>query len=154
MNAGALIQSQPKSAADFYPKRENLYFCLTMTLEANLTSSQIAHKRVMAAKWRSENRAKSNEISKAARAKRPRSEINAWQREYRKRNAEKRRAWERIQYRVQTKHTWPGPSLFLCSDCSLPAEHYHHEDYSLWWSVEPLCRICHMKRHHSEVEAA
>ena len=43
---------------------------------------------------------------------------------------------------------WPVPCVFVCSDCGMAkAQEYHHEDYSLWWSVEPLCRRCHGKRH-------
>ncbi len=41
----------------------------------------------------------------------------------------------------------PHASFFLCTDCDARAVHYHHEDYSLWWSVEPLCYACHGKRH-------
>ena len=41
----------------------------------------------------------------------------------------------------------PHASFFLCTDCNNHAVHYHHEDYSLWWSVEPLCHVCHGKRH-------
>ena len=101
-------------------------------------------------KWRAANRDKANANSKASRAKRPRAEINAYQQAYRKRNAEKRRAWERIQYRVEKRGTWPKPEVFVCSDCSAQATDYHHEDYALWWSVEPLCRACHMNRHHPQ----
>jgi hypothetical protein len=38
-------------------------------------------------------------------------------------------------------------SVFKCSDCNAQAGHFHHEDYSLWWSVEPLCHKCHGVRH-------
>jgi hypothetical protein len=41
----------------------------------------------------------------------------------------------------------PHASFFLCTDCDQRAVHYHHEDYNLWWSVEPLCHACHGIRH-------
>jgi hypothetical protein len=44
----------------------------------------------------------------------------------------------------------PHPSFFLCTDCDASAAHYHHEDYSIWWSVEPLCYSCHGKRHRKQ----
>jgi hypothetical protein len=44
----------------------------------------------------------------------------------------------------------PHPSFFLCTDCDQRATHYHHEDYSLWWSIEPLCHTCHGKRHRKQ----
>ena len=43
----------------------------------------------------------------------------------------------------------PHASFFLCTDCNNHAAEYHHEDYSLWWFIEPLCRACHGKRHRS-----
>ena len=42
---------------------------------------------------------------------------------------------------------WPKAKVFKCSDCEAQAAQYHHEDYSLWWSVEPLCVKCHRRRH-------
>ena len=60
---------------------------------------------------------------------------------------EKRRVNSRVQSRVR-HHRWPVASTFLCSDCDAKALEYHHEDYSLWWSVEPLCKVCHGKRHY------
>ena len=47
----------------------------------------------------------------------------------------------------QNTNTWPKATLFKCAKCESQAEHYHHEDYSRWWDVEPLCRSCHMQRH-------
>ena len=52
----------------------------------------------------------------------------------------------RVRNRVRRK-TWPHVSVFTCSDCVDRAQEYHHEDYSLWWSVEPLCKSCHLARH-------
>jgi hypothetical protein len=51
-----------------------------------------------------------------------------------------------IKNRVNRKKM-PPASFFLCTDCNNKAQHYHHEDYSLWWSIEPLCFVCHGKRH-------
>lgn len=61
---------------------------------------------------------------------------------------QKLNARARISYRVNKHHTWPRPEFFLCSDCDNKALEYHHESYELWWSVEPLCKRCHAKRHH------
>jgi hypothetical protein len=56
------------------------------------------------------------------------------------------KARKKISNRIYRKKM-PHPSFFLCTDCDARAAHYHHEDYSLWWSVEPLCHACHGKRH-------
>ena len=64
-------------------------------------------------------------------------------------NPEKVRAQRLVATRVKRKK-WPKASFFKCTDCDLQAVHYHHEDYSLWWSVEPLCISCHYKRHRLE----
>ena len=41
----------------------------------------------------------------------------------------------------------PTASFFKCNRCSNTAQDYHHHDYSLWWSVEALCRSCHTQEH-------
>ena len=64
----------------------------------------------------------------------------------RRNNRLKENARRRVNYRVESGQ-WPRASVFQCSDCSAQAAHYHHEDYSLWWSVEPLCTKCHGIRH-------
>ena len=56
------------------------------------------------------------------------------------------KARKMIKNRIHRKKM-PHPSFFLCTDCNQRAVHYHHEDYLLWWSVEPLCHDCHGKRH-------
>ena len=53
-----------------------------------------------------------------------------------------------IRNRVRN-HTMPAAGFWQCADCSKPAQHYHHEDYSFWWSVEALCNACHVQRHRS-----
>ena len=67
---------------------------------------------------------------------------------YEESNRNKINARQRVNYRVNTISSWPLPSAFKCSDCNAQAVEYHHEDYSLWWSVEPLCKACHGKRHY------
>ena len=62
--------------------------------------------------------------------------------------AKKRRARVRVNLRV-AKGKWPRASVFKCCDCNAHASEYHHEDYSKWWVVEPICRSCHVKRHAS-----
>ena len=56
------------------------------------------------------------------------------------------KARKMIKNRIYRKKM-PHASFFLCTDCNNKAQHYHHEDYSLWWSIEPLCYVCHGKRH-------
>ena len=34
-----------------------------------------------------------------------------------------------------------------CTDCSEPAQHYHHGDYDKPLDVTPLCARCHKQRH-------
>ena len=67
----------------------------------------------------------------------------------RKKNKVKENARARVNYRVNYQHAWPPARFFKCSECSAQADHYHHEDYELWWSVEPLCTKCHGKRHQT-----
>ena len=45
------------------------------------------------------------------------------------------------------KGRWPKAAFFLCTDCDQHAQHYHHEHYDQPTSVEPLCTLCHGKRH-------
>ena len=67
--------------------------------------------------------------------------------ESKRRNAAHEAARNMVRNRVQKQHLWPVASVFKCSDCNAQASHYHHEDYDLWWSVEPLCTKCHGVRH-------
>lgn len=72
-------------------------------------------------------------------------------REYKKANPtkndpQKQNARSNVKYRVQRGY-WPKPSFFQCTDCASKAQEYHHEDYSQWWSVLPLCKPCHKVRH-------
>ena len=61
----------------------------------------------------------------------------------------KAKARKMIKNRLNRKKM-PHASFFLCTDCDQRAVHYHHEDYNLWWSVEPLCHACHGKRHQKD----
>nr|BAR35306.1 hypothetical protein [uncultured Mediterranean phage uvMED] len=58
----------------------------------------------------------------------------------------KRKARNLINIRI-AKGQWPRASVFTCTDCNAPAREYHHENYEQWWSIEPLCRSCHVIRH-------
>ena len=60
--------------------------------------------------------------------------------------SEKEQSQRLVSKRTRNKE-WPKATLFKCAKCENQAEHYHHEDYSRWWDVEPLCRSCHVKRH-------
>ena len=64
----------------------------------------------------------------------------------REKNLQRSRAWKRVAIRV-ARRKWPWVGFFKCTDCDAQAQSYHHEDYSLWWSVEPLCHKCHGIRH-------
>ena len=73
---------------------------------------------------------------------------NEYNKRWKLKHPEKYCAQEMV--RNRTKHKkWPKASFFKCTDCNQQAVHYHHEDYSLWWSVEPLCISCHYKRHRT-----
>ena len=44
----------------------------------------------------------------------------------------------------------PRVSTCDCVDCGIQAAEYHHEDYSKPLEVEPLCKLCHVKRHNPD----
>ena len=69
--------------------------------------------------------------------------------ESKERHKDRDRARNKVRARVNnpTRYQWPVASVFKCTDCDAQAQHYHHEDYALWWSVEPLCHKCHGVRH-------
>ena len=67
----------------------------------------------------------------------------------RERHPEKVKARNKVNYRVYARK-WVRAAFFKCSDCDSQAQCYHHEDYSLWWSVEPLCHKCHGLRHRND----
>ena len=95
--------------------------------------------------WRAKNRDKAREYQrKWARSAKGRQVLR--EREKRLIGTIESKARNMIRNRINRKKI-PHPSFFLCTDCNKHAKHYHHEDYSLWWSVEPLCHSCHGKRH-------
>jgi|31_taG_2_1085359.scaffolds.fasta_scaffold00203_42 hypothetical protein len=95
--------------------------------------------------WRAKNRDKVREHQrKWAQSAKGRQVLR--EREKRLVGTIESKARNMIKNRINRKKI-PHPSFFLCTDCNKHAKHYHHEDYSLWWSVEPLCHSCHGKRH-------
>ena len=70
-------------------------------------------------------------------------------RESKRRHPLQESAREFVRKRVNTQRLWPVASFFKCSDCDQQAQEYHHEDYDLPWSVEPLCHKCHGIRHRA-----
>ena len=95
--------------------------------------------------WRDKNREKAQEHQrKWAASDKGKQVLQA--REQRLRGTLEDKARKMIKNRVARKKM-PHASFFLGTDCNERAQHYHHEDYKLWWSVEPLCHDCHGKRH-------
>jgi hypothetical protein len=72
--------------------------------------------------------------------------VAAHERKHKEAYPERFEARDRVNHRVRHGY-WPKPSFFACTDCGTRAAEYHHEDYSLWWSVLPLCKDCHVDRH-------
>ena len=114
-------------------------------------------RKAQKAAYRKHNAAKISEYNRAYRERQgptnhtsgySKEEQAAYMREYRLRPGHllKEAARSKVNDRIK-KGRWPKAVFFLCTDCPKNAEHYHHEDYSLWWSVEPLCRTCHGGRH-------
>ena len=59
----------------------------------------------------------------------------------------KKQQAQQLVYKRIKKKLWPKAKVFCCAKCENRATEYHHEDYSRWWYVEPLCRSCHVQRH-------
>ena len=68
--------------------------------------------------------------------------------EYKEKDPVKMAARAKVSSRVRGTKEWPPAKVFKCSTCEAQAFEYHHEDYSRWWDVVPLCRSCHRKRHN------
>ena len=111
--------------------------------------------------WRKANPEKNRAKVKAwqqANLEKERARLKAWRKanpekiknnnyKYEKNNPEKRAA--HLAVRNAVKHgALPRVSTCDCVDCGVPAVNYHHEDYSKPLEVEPLCKKCHVKRHH------
>ena len=106
--------------------------------------------------WRQENKERRRETQRRSYRKH-RAEVIArnYERHYcsTPKETQKKRARNQVSNRI-VRGQWPRASVFLCSECNNRACDYHHEDYGQWWNVEPLCRICHAKRHrHNEDKA-
>jgi hypothetical protein len=65
---------------------------------------------------------------------------------YSNQDSVKRKARRQVTNRVRDGKI-PHCSVFKCADCNNNAEHYHHENYSEWWSIVALCHACHKARH-------
>ncbi len=80
--------------------------------------------------------------------KQNKEQVSASSQKHKDLHPEKFEARDRVNRKVKHGH-WPKPSFFACTDCGVRAKEYHHEDYSLWWSVLPLCKKCHGIRHRA-----
>ena len=118
---------------------------LQITFEIIFTFNNMSMSLEYQREWRAKNRDKAREYQrKWARSAKGRQVLR--EREKRLIGTIESKARNMIRNRINRKKI-PHPSFFLCTDCNKHAKHYHHEDYSLWWSVEPLCHSCHGKRH-------
>ncbi len=111
--------------------------------------------------WQQANPEKQQARVKAWRKANPekqRAKTKAWQQanpekvksntdKYRKNNPEKYAAQAIVNNAIK-RGDLPRVSTCDCVDCGVPAVNYHHEDYSKPLEVEPLCKKCHVKRHH------
>ncbi len=68
---------------------------------------------------------------------------------HRKAHPEKRAARLMIRTAVR-RGDLPHILTCACVDCGVQAAEYHHEDYSKPLEVEPLCKLCHVKRHNPD----
>ena len=62
------------------------------------------------------------------------------------RDREKVMAHVSVSYAIR-KGRLPKVCTCICAHCGVPAEEYHHEDYSKQLEVIPLCKPCHIKHH-------
>ena len=122
-----------------------------------------ACQKVINKTWHKANPEKHRARTKAWRKANPEREeanIKAW----RKNNLEKRRAYVKTYEKnnpekcaahdmigsAVRRGDLPRISTCDCVDCGIQATEYHHEDYSKPLDVEPLCRMCHIKRHNPD----
>jgi hypothetical protein len=68
---------------------------------------------------------------------------------YRKTNSKKYAAHNAVNNAIK-RGDLPRVLTCDCVDCGIQAADYHHEDYSKPLDVEPLCRLCHVKRHNPD----
>jgi hypothetical protein len=64
----------------------------------------------------------------------------------RKLDPRKNRCKATVNYRIKTLKM-PQATFFTCASCKNPAEHFHHDNYDLWWSVTAFCGACHRSHH-------
>ena len=92
-----------------------------------------------------EKKYKQNKAWRENNADKHRAHVRAWHQA----NPEKFAAHQAIKNAVR-RGDLPRVSTCDCRDCGIQAADYHHEDYSKPLEVEPLCRLCHKKRHNSD----
>ena len=112
----------------------------------------IEARRAKNRRWREANREYVREYARTY-CKENREKVLALEKRTEAKNPGRKYARTRVAKRVNVQNKWPRPSFFVCTDCDARAEEYHHEDYSLWWSVLPLCKDCHVKRHTTKPSA-
>ena len=113
------------------------------------TEEQLARRREQQREYYKRNRAEKIRRVKERNAKLTAEQWTEKSRRYRARSPQKARAQKWVAHRVE-RNGWPPARIFKCSDCDAQAQSYHHEDYDLPWSVEPLCHRCHGLRHRQE----
>jgi hypothetical protein len=105
-------------------------------------------KKVNRKAWRKANPEKERTYSKTwrkANIEKNRAKTNA----YRKTNSKKYAAHNAVNNAIK-RGDLPRVLTCDCVDCGIQAADYHHEDYSKPLDVEPLCRLCHVKRHNPD----
>lgn len=65
-------------------------------------------------------------------------------------NKYKRSSRRRTQYLIETNRL-KHPSQFNCFDCGSKATEYDHRDYSKPDQVEPVCKICNVRRGRGKI---
>ena len=105
-------------------------------------------ERAKAKAWFKANPEKKRAISKAYRKNNP-EKVRASIKTYEQNNPEKHIAHV-IVYKAVRRGDLPRVSTCDCVDCGIQAAEYHHEDYSKPLEVEPLCKLCHVKRHNPD----
>ena len=107
-----------------------------------------ACQKVINKTWYKVNPKKHRARTKAWRKNNP-EKVRAFVKAYEQNNAEKCVAHDMVASAVR-RGDLPRVSTCDCVDCGIQAADYHHEDYSKPLDVEPLCRLCHVKRHNPD----
>jgi len=98
--------------------------------------------------WKKANPEKCRARVKAWKKTNP-AKKGAHSKTYEQNNPEKNAAHLAVCNAVRRKHL-PRVSTCDCVDCGIQAAEYHHKDYSKPLEVEPLCKLCHVKRHNPD----